>query len=502
MEGVIGCNLIDIYALDRVKFRNQIPWLALEVGISMSVELFRQRLSRSQVHPNDIKWMPKWLDEFASQQADPAAGMFKFDTAIVTRFLQSLRDRGAPAWQRLQAARTLEWYQMLLHDTMEVDFGPFKAKLAERAELDRRIGTIDSDPEAKRNAEGNAAEQVPALFAMPGEGMPGLINPNEPEAVRRMRERMRVLHHPISTETAYVGWLVRFIRHLDDENVHQYGELEIGQFLTDLAVTGEVVANTQNQALSALLFYYGKVVGRDLNFIQRVRARASKYLPVVLSKREVVELLTHIHGAAETMFQLMYGSGLRHRECRCLRIKDVCFDTGIIVVRNGKGQQDRITVLPKSVADSLRSCIELATKIHRGDLQDGFGRVYLPFALHRKYPNADRELGWQYVFPSRKMSKDPRTGSIRRHHLHKGTFANAMKIALARTSIAKPATPHTLRHSFATHLLEDGADIRTVQELLGHKDVKTTMIYTHVMNRPGLVVTSPLDRLMSSIVKE
>ena len=163
-------------------------------------------------------------------------------------------------------------------------------------------------------------------------GMPGLINPNEPEAVRRMRERMRVLHHPISTETAYVGWLVRFIRHLDDENVHKYGEVEIGQFLTDLAVTGEVVANTQNQALSALLFYYGKVVGRDLNFIQRVRARASKYLPVVLSKREVAELLGHIHGTSETMFQLMYGSGLRHRECRCLRIKDVCFDTGHIVV--------------------------------------------------------------------------------------------------------------------------------------------------------------------------
>lgn len=310
-----------------------------------------------------------------------------------------------------------------------------------------------------------------------------------------MRARLRVLHHPKSTETAYVSWVQRFIRHLDDEHLEKYGEREIGEFLTDLAVGGEVTAGTQNQALSAILFYYGKVIGRDLHFIQRVRAKASTYRPVVLSQREVAELLSYLRGTSETMFRLMYGSGLRHRECRCLRIKDVCFDTGHIVVRNGKGQQDRVTVLPDSVVEPLRRCIHEAAIVHREDVQDGRGRVYLPFALHRKYPHADRELGWQYVFPSRRLSRDPRSGIWRRHHVHERTFAGALKRALARTAITKPATPHTLRHSFATHLLENGADIRTVQELLGHKDVKTTMIYTHVMNRPGLCVRSPLDRL-------
>ena len=417
-----------------------------------------------------------WFAEYAGQQ--PSGGsLLEVSEERLLHFLRSLRDRGVPAWQRLQAARAVEWYQGVVLKQDDLDFAPYKLKLSELAEMDRRNGG---------EASGGG---------MAGEGMPGRLDPDELSAVRELRSRMRVLHHPKSTEECYVRWLQRFIRHLDDEELGKHGEPEIGQFLTELAVTGEVTAGTQNQALAALLFYYGKVLGRDMKFIQRVRAKASHYLPVVLSKREVAELLGWMRGESATMFQLMYGSGLRHRECRCLRIKDVCFDMGQILVRNGKGQQDRVTVLPVFVQESLRRCIEAASAIHRDDLQDGFGRVYLPFALHRKYPNADRELGWQYVFPSRQRSVDPRSGAIRRHHVHERTFARAMKKALARTSIVKSATPHTLRHSFATHLLEDGADIRTVQELLGHKDVKTTMIYTHVMNRPGIAVTSPLDRM-------
>lgn len=443
----------------------------------MSVEQYYYRLNRAQLHPKDATYMPKWLEEYALCQKRSTTETLIVDSDHVLAFLRQLRDRGTPAWKRLQACRAVEWYQALVLETDGLDFGPFKRKLGELAEVERRFG-----------------EECVVGHTVPGEGEAGLIDPNEPAPIREMRARMRMLHHPKSTEQAYVGWLARFIRHVDDEQLEKYGEAELGQFLTELAVLGEVTAGTQNQALSAMLFYYGKVLGRDLKFIERVRAKSSQYRPVVLSQREVFELLNLMDGMCEVMFRLMYGSGLRHRECRCLRVKDVCFDTSHIVVRNGKGQQDRITVLPQTAIQPLRRCILRAAQVHRRDLEEGNGRVYLPFALRRKYPEAERELGWQYIFPAQRLSKDPRSGIWRRHHVHEATFASALRKALRISEITKPATPHTLRHSFATHMLENGADIRTVQELLGHKDVKTTMIYTHVMNRPGLVVTSPLDR--------
>jgi integron integrase len=349
---------------------------------------------------------------------------------------------------------------------------------------------------AEKEKQAQVGKNTPLLdddgFA--GEGKPGLFDPNEPRPVQALRARMRVLHHPISTENTYAGWISRLVKHLDDENLEKVTEDALGEFLTELALMREVDAGTQNQALCAILFYYEKVLGKDLQFINRVRARESTHLPLVMSVEEIKVLLPEFIGRYEVMARLMYGSGMRHKETRTLRIKDLHFDTGHIVVRNGKGQKDRVTVLPKSVSESLRGVVEEAKKIHKQDLQDGFGSVYLPFALSRKYPNAARETAWQYVFPSRQRSRDPRTGAIRRHHIHESTFADAMRRAMAMAGIKKPATPHTLRHSFATHMLESGADIRTVQELLGHKDVKTTMIYTHVMNRPGLVVQSPLDR--------
>ena len=452
----------------------------------MSSEIFCQRLGKAQVHPSDLVYMPKWIEEYARGLGKSASETLPVSEELLLVFLRGLRDRHVEAWRRLQACRAIEWYQSLVLKTSDFDFGPFKRKLGEIAERERLVGGEDG---GEANPEG---------VSVPGEGNPGLIDPREPAPIRAMRERMRLLHHPKSTEAAYVGWLARFIRHVDSEHLEKFGEAEIGDFLTDLAVTGEVSAGTQNQALCALLFYYGKVVGEDLKFIERVRAKAGEYRPVVLSQREVFDLQEYVSGTMGVMFWLMYGSGLRHRECRCLRIKDVCFDTGHIVVRNGKGQKDRITVLPNTVVVALRHTIEAAADQHRLDLKDGLGSVYLPFALSRKYPGAERELMWQYVFPAQRLSKDPKSGVWRRHHVHETTFASAMRKALKRTALTKPATPHTLRHSFATHMLENGADIRTVQELMGHKDVKTTMIYTHVMNRPGLVVTSPLDRLMAS----
>ena len=446
----------------------------------MSIALFRERLAKSRLHPDDIKWMPRWLQEFARSHPE-ADGLIRFSDPDVLRFLQQLRDRKVPAWQRLQAARTLEWYQTLVLRESVIDFSHYKLTLQELAEREKQA---KSSAGPLQDGEG-----------MDGEGRPGLIDQEEPKPVQALRARMRMLHHPLSTENAYAGWITRLIAHLGDERLEKYGENQLGEFLTELAVVREVTAGTQNQALCAILFYYQKVLGKDIHFINRVRAKESSHLPVVLSQDEVRALLPNFSGVFDVMAGLMYGAGLRHRECRTLRIKDIHFDTGHIVIRDGKGQKDRVTVLPKSVCDKLKDVIRQCKIVHDTDLQRGLGRVYLPFALSRKYPNADREFKWQYAFPSRQLSKDPRSGTIRRHHVHESSFAQAMRRALLLSRIEKPATPHTLRHSFATHMLENGADIRTVQEILGHKDVQTTMIYTHVMNRPGLVVESPLDRL-------
>ena len=448
----------------------------------MSVEVFCYRLAKAQLSQNDKKWMPKWLEKYAAKAEKQANGCLIVSQESVLNFLVRLKQGATPAWQRLQAMRTLEWYQTLVLESSTVDFREFRKGLRL---LERR------ERMAKANVNGDSTEQD----VVPGEGSEGLIDESEPVPVQNFRKRMRLLHYKRSTEETYLMWLERYIRFWDTEDLGSLGEQHIGEFLTDLAVTADVVANTQEQALQGLLCYYEHVEGREMHFIERVRAKASTYLPVVLSRDEVSSVHALLRGTHSLMFRLMYGSGLRHKECRELRVKDLCFDMGHIVVRDGKGGKDRVTVLPRSLHDALRHQIEQVAALHRADLKDGFGEVYLPFALKRKYPNADKQLGWQYLFPARNVSKDPRSGVWRRHHVHETTFANAMRKAVLRTKIVKPATPHTLRHSFATHMLEDGADIRTVQELLGHKDVKTTMIYTHVMNRPGLAVTSPLDRL-------
>ena len=299
----------------------------------------------------------------------------------------------------------------------------------------------------------------------------------------------------LETERAYAGWVSRFMRHCGSEDLRQFGDREIKSFLTQLAVEGNVAPNTQNQAKSALLFLYQQVFQRELGFLDAVPADKPERLPVVLSREEIARLWPEFKGLRRLMFQVMYGAGLRHRECRRLRIKDICIDEGHIVVRTGKGEKDRITVLPERSRQPLIEQIEAVRRLHQRDLDDGFGAVYLPYALERKYPNEKREFGWQWLFPARQMSRDPRSGERRRHHVSEDYFAVFFKRAADRVGIAKNAVPHSLRHSFATHLLEDGADIRTVQELLGHKDVRTTMIYLHVMNKPGLAVRSPVDAL-------
>jgi len=309
-----------------------------------------------------------------------------------------------------------------------------------------------------------------------------------------VRELIRLKHLSYRTEEAYLGWIRRFIIFHDKRHPKEMGAAEVKEFLTHLAVEGRVAASTQNQAFAALLFLYREVLGTSLGTIEDVvRAKRPQRLPEVLSREEVQKILTFLRGEEWLVTSLLYGAGLRLTEALRLRVKDVDFDYRQINVRSGKGDKDRVSVLPASLIAPLRQHLEQTKFIHEQDLRLGFGEVYLPFALERKWKNAAREWAWQYVFPAPKRSIDPRADKERRHHLSENTIQRHFKNALAQSAIAKKASPHTLRHSFATHLLESGYDIRTVQNLLGHADVRTTMIYTHVLNRGGLGVRSPLD---------
>jgi integron integrase len=308
------------------------------------------------------------------------------------------------------------------------------------------------------------------------------------------RERIRLRHYSIRTEEAYLLWMKRYLRFHGQRHPSRLGPAHLEGFLTHLAVTGEVAASTQNQALAALLFLYKEVLVLDVPWLDgAVRARRPKRLPVVLTTTEVRRVLSGLDGIDWLMASLLYGSGLRLMECVRLRVKDVDLSQQTLVVREGKGNKDRITVLPDSLVPHLREQLSRVREQHALDLAEGYGSVYMPDALARKFPNAYRDLGWQYLFPARRLSVDPRSGAMRRHHVDEQRLQRMVKDAVRRAGIDKPATPHTLRHSFATHLLERGYDIRTIQELLGHKDVSTTMIYTHVLNRGGRGVVSPLD---------
>ena len=316
------------------------------------------------------------------------------------------------------------------------------------------------------------------------------------ELMSQMSAALRSRHYSRRTEQAYCLWVRRFIRFHGIRHPADMAEPEINAFLTHLAVDEQVSASTQTQALSALLFLYRHVIGREVGELtDLIRARKPKRLPVVLTRDEVKAVLGELDGDKRLMASLMYGAGLRLMECLRLRVLDLELTRGEIVVRDGKGGKDRITMLPLSVKPSLDSQLAAARSVHQRDLADGWGRVALPDALARKYPNAPADWRWQWVFPQQRRWKNLQTGEQGRHHVHESIIQRAMKEAVGSAGILKHASCHTLRHSFATHLLEAGYDIRTIQELLGHKDVRTTMIYTHVLNRGGQGVRSPIDGL-------
>jgi integron integrase len=335
-------------------------------------------------------------------------------------------------------------------------------------------------------------------------GGPGTTNPPvpapspPPRLLDQLRALLRVRHYSRSTEACYVGWSRRYILFHQKRHPREMGTREVEQFLTHLAVQGKVSASTQNQALNALVFLYQQVLHQPLGTLDAVRARRSPRLPVVLSRVEVRKVLAQVPGGqwpCRLMCELMYGAGLRVLECCRLRVKDVDVERCQLTVRGGKGDKDRVTVLPRQLMEPLVRQLQRVAEVHAEDLRRGYGWVELPNALERKYPQAAWALGWQYLFPASQFSRDPRGGRMGRHHLHESVLQRAVHQAVKAAGINKPASCHTFRHCFATHLLEMGYDLRTVQKLLGHKDVSTTMIYTHVMEKGVTGVRSPLDLL-------
>jgi len=456
----------------------------------VSIQQFLVAVKAEKLSEGDAKWFPRWVDRYAQWTSQKGADKIVIRTESLIELLRQLRDSGKKAFMRLQVVRALEFYQRHVLAESEPDLSGIRSKLEEIALKERRTQTSEESSPAPRSS-GSVIEVTDDKMLV------GLIDPNEPAILQQMRELMRTRHYAARTERSYTGWACRFAQFAGgwDSVASTVIESDVRDFLSELAVKDRVAASTQNQAFNALLFLFRDVLGRDFAVLNAERAKRPERVPVVLSRSEVAAIFQQMRGVNLLFGQLLYGGGLRHYEGLRLRVKDVDLDRRQLVIRDGKGAKDRVTVLPDLAIPALKLQLESVKLLHEQDLAEGYGSAWLPYAMKVKAPNAAKDLRWQWLFPASKLSRDPHDGAIHRHHMHESVFQAALSRAVKAAGISKRVTPHTFRHSFATHLLESGADIRTVQELLGHSDVSTTMIYTHVLQQGPMGVRSPLDRL-------
>ena len=453
-----------------------------------------EQLKSYGVPPKSLRWHVRHAEQYI-QAHNPR----RLRTHTVADIEQYLQDKGRNIrlkdWQYRQIVKSL---QVLFVELVKLPWAatfPWQQWIDSAQELSTFHTTVARDYNSKPLVV--SPDLAPNTYHKPVDGLIGQVKSAFPHHVERLITEIRLRQYSIHTERSYLAWLARFTAFHKMKDPALLDNTAITCYLEHLVVRRGVASSTQSQALNALMFFYKKVLKRDdLELGQFARSRKPRRLPVVLTRDETHTLLDSIDSPTlQLMANLLYGCGLRLMECVRLRVLDIDFGYQHILVRNAKGGKDRITPLPKAINQALREQLHYVKELHQSDLANGMGSVYLPDALTRKYPNAATELKWQFVFPSAKISTDPRSGAVRRHHIHENGLQKVIKAAADNAGLNKKVNCHALRHSFATHLLESGYDIRTVQELLGHADVSTTMIYTHVLNQPGVTVTSPLDRL-------
>lgn len=451
---------------------------------------YRKIVNGHGVPDKQVDWYIRWVEDFIRFKKDVALEDRR--PADVLSFVEKLASRQQIMdWQVKQATASL---QLLYANLLKLDWsGKWewdKAALLGIAIINRKSEAIPLDRLIDEPSEQSSPENN-----FPDRSMGPYTREKHQDILTKLRKVLRSRHYSIRTEQSYESWVLRFLTYCDKKEIIDPGPEQVREYLEFLSTDRLVAASTQNQALNALVFFYGQVQETPLGDLGNFgRAKRPRRLPEVLTTVEVNKLLDAMSGSLGLMAGLLYGSGLRLMECLRLRVKDIDIDRRQIVVL-GKGNKFRITVLPDRFASALKQHLARVKSLHKEDLGLGHGEVYIPPALARKYPNAGREWIWQYVFPAGKLAVDPRGGKVRRHHVNESTLQKAVKTAVRAVGFTKQVSCHTLRHSFATHLLENGHDIRTVQDLLGHEDVNTTMIYTHVLNRPGVTVQSPADRV-------